>query len=341
MEETAPFVDPAGLASVLAQANPLDVLRFWEGFETQLVNLVQFAVGIALYGLFIYFFYEYFSRRNLLGHHLLKPGRGILAKLVGAVQYVLLFPVISFAFFIVLSFSFFFLATQPGDMTTGSFIRQIMFLAMAVVTSVRITAYISESTSHDIAKLLPLGLLGVFLVRIDLGVDRLEQALLGFESFLTFEVLTGIVLRYFLFLLVLEVGLRVVFSIIRPGGTATREAKRRRKREEELQRELDRLKERDRDRGDEPFQEADDEEPAAVEDYFDRPSKRPPARPREGGPPSEGRAGAGGEGDRTRRDRGADDETPAPDELRWKGGKDQDRDKKRWWWPFGKGGDED
>lgn len=205
---------PAG--GVLAQLAQLPIpgpLRFWEGFEAELTALALFSVGIAVYGLFIYFFYENLSRRNLLGDRFQNPGVGAGRAILRGLRYILVFPAVTFVFFLLLAFSFFFLSGRSGQAAFD----QILLISMAVVTSVRITAYISEPTSHDIAKLLPLGLLGVYLVTFNLDVDVLESAIANFRRFLTVDVLAGIVARYFLFLLLLESVLRLIYLAVRPG----------------------------------------------------------------------------------------------------------------------------
>lgn len=188
----------------------LDLLTFWTGFEAELQTLALYSVGIAVYGLFIYFFYENLSRRNLLGERFQNPGVGIGRAILRGIRYLVVFPVVSFLFFMLLAFSFFFLApeTTPPE--------QILLISMSVVTSVRITAYISENTSHDIAKLLPLGLLGVYLVQLQLDVDQLRKTVDNFRAFLDPSVLTGVVLRYLLFLVVLEAVLRLIYLAVRP-----------------------------------------------------------------------------------------------------------------------------
>lgn len=186
-----------------------DLLRFWVGFEAELRTLAGFAVGIAVYGLFIYFFYEKLSKRNLLGERFQNPGIGVGKALMRGLRYLIVFPVVTFLFFMLLAFSFFFLSS-------GTPFETILLISMAVVTGVRIAAYISENTAHDIAKLLPLGLLGVFLVNVNVNVDHLREAWSNFQAFLDVETLGGVVLRYFIFLVLLESILRLIYLAVRP-----------------------------------------------------------------------------------------------------------------------------
>ncbi len=72
--------------------------------------------------------------------------------------YFALVPLVIFGFFLLLTGALVFLTSGQRD------VADVMALSMAVILAVRITAYLSEATSHDIAKMLPLALLGFFLV---------------------------------------------------------------------------------------------------------------------------------------------------------------------------------
>lgn len=202
------------MSSHTATADLADLLTFWVGFENELRTLAFYAVGIAIYGLFIYFFYNNLSQRNLLGERFQNPGVGVGKAILRGIRYLLVFPAVSFAFFVLLAFSFFFLS---GRSSQADF-DQILLISMAVVTSVRITAYVSPPTSHDIAKLLPLGLLGVYLVNFNLQADVLRTSVENFQSFLDTATLTDVVSRYLIFLVLLESVLRIIYLVVRPGG---------------------------------------------------------------------------------------------------------------------------
>jgi len=116
-----------------------------------------------VYALVVNAFYQIISKRVMFAGkeesgkiRLGGPGAGFL--------YLLAFPMVSFAFFLLLSAALLYL----GDFaeSTGS-VENVFTLAMAIVLAVRVSAYFSEATSHDLAKMLPLGLLGVALVRAD------------------------------------------------------------------------------------------------------------------------------------------------------------------------------
>ena len=106
------------------------------------------------------------------------------------------YPIIVMFYFLVIVAFFAFLAkTQPMD--------SIMLIAMALVASIRITAYYSEDLSKDLAKMIPFALLGIFLVDISyFSFDNSLEVLFSIPSFwktiiyyLAFAWLLEIVLR--------------------------------------------------------------------------------------------------------------------------------------------------
>jgi hypothetical protein len=146
---------PEWALSLWARVEPYaSRLAIWRGYESQLQTLLILAVGIALYTLLVFAFYQNISKRNAF-EFARRPGWG--GRLLAVLQTGLVFPLMSFLYFAVLALSLFVLAKSE---TTSL----IFALAMSVVVSVRVTAFLSESASVDLAKMLPLALLGVLLV---------------------------------------------------------------------------------------------------------------------------------------------------------------------------------
>lgn len=185
---------------------PLGPLAFWEGFENELLTLAIYGVGIALYAVLVGLFYLTLSRRNLVDSEKVKRAPGFLG-------FIVVFPLVGFGLFLVLSMALFFLAKAQQGLSEVQRVRDIMLLAMAVVAGVRVTAYVSERAAEDLAKVLPLGLLGVLI--IDPGFLKIEVSIgrIG----IMFSLLDT-VLRYLLVLVVLEVALRGVW--LASGGRA-------------------------------------------------------------------------------------------------------------------------
>ena len=84
-----------------------------------------------------------------------------------AAKYLLVFPLFAFFWFGVLVVMVAFLSKTKE-------VEDLLLIAMAVLTSVRVTSYYTEDLSRDIAKMLPFALLGIFL--IDLRYFNVESS---------------------------------------------------------------------------------------------------------------------------------------------------------------------
>jgi hypothetical protein len=121
-----------------------------------------YAVGIAVFTLISLLFYKMLSKRSMFGK---ESGDEILSSPGRHWAHILLFPFVSFGFFLMLAAAFLFLTGTAGSSDT--FIhdtKDILAVAMAVVLSVRVLAYLNREASEEVGKIMPLGLLGVFLL---------------------------------------------------------------------------------------------------------------------------------------------------------------------------------
>ena len=173
-------------------------------------ELLIFTIGIFFYVVFIWFFYRNLSKRDLfkldLSKYELPETKWRRAKKAGSIslyilKYFIIFPIYVGFWFATLTFFVFLLAE-------GVTIRQVALVSMALVSTVRITSYLNEDLSRDLAKLTPFALLGVFLVKPDffswdLLMDRLNAIpSLGWE-----------ILKFLTFCILLEWVLRILYSI--------------------------------------------------------------------------------------------------------------------------------
>jgi hypothetical protein len=90
-------------------------------------------------------------------------------------------------------------------------IEDILFLGIIVVSATRIGAYVSERLAEDMAKLLPLTLIAIFLM--DPKAVTLQTVISSFPVLLQ---QIPRVAKYLLFIIVLEWLLRIVHWIIIP-----------------------------------------------------------------------------------------------------------------------------
>ncbi len=138
-----------------------------------------FAISVAFMGVVIFNLHRSMSKRNVLGIdwsglrtsgqplHLLLFGLAYLAT------YGLLFPFLAYVWFWLLAGMLAFLYNSKEA-------QELLMVAMAVLTAVRVTAYYNEELSRDISKILPYGLLGVFLINsgqydLQASLDLLES----------------------------------------------------------------------------------------------------------------------------------------------------------------------
>ncbi len=182
-------------------SNHAALQEFWANHGDAIETLTIFGGGILVYALLVNFFYQIISKRVMFGGTSVDGEVRVGGPLHGFL-YLIMFPAFSFAFFLLLSVALIFLG--PNDQDS----RLIFTLAMAVVLAVRVAAYLSEATSHDVAKMLPLGLLGVVLVTAELGNFRDSVQRLG-------EMWDhiGLVALYFGIVVVTEYMLRSVWLI--------------------------------------------------------------------------------------------------------------------------------
>ena len=168
-------------------------------------ELLIFTIGIFFYAVFVWFFYINLSKRDLfkldLSKHDFPEVKHKGLKKAGSVFLYILKYGIAFPFYV--AFWFAVLTLFLFVMTKNVTVRQVALISMALVSAVRITSYLKEDLSRDLAKLVPLALLAIFLsdpnfFSLDLLINRLKTVpSLSWELlyFLSFSILLEWVLR--------------------------------------------------------------------------------------------------------------------------------------------------
>ena len=135
-----------------------DPIEFYN-IEGRGMAFLLFIAGVAIYSIFVWYFYRFISRRELIPIRLLKEKDGelsIKSVIKYAIAYVTLFPLIIFVWFFVLGY-FIFIVAQ--DMP----IHLSFFISMAIIGVVRIVSYFREEASKEVAKMIPYAMLSIFL----------------------------------------------------------------------------------------------------------------------------------------------------------------------------------
>ena len=124
------------------------------------ITFLLFIIGIAIYSLFVWYFYRYISKRDMFPkffYILEKEETSSKAKVATfAAMYIVSFPIIIFLWFTVLAF-FVYLIGEEMPMYLA------IFVSMAIIAVVRILSYYREDASKEIAKMIPYAILAFFL----------------------------------------------------------------------------------------------------------------------------------------------------------------------------------
>ncbi len=182
--------------------NATQFIRSLDSYDI-VASLLIYTIIIFIYAVFVWSFYKTVSKRDLFKLEI-KDHRNIWQKRVlYIVKYLVFFPIFTFLWFAVMSAILFFLSKSY---TT----QNILVIAMAMVAAARITSYYKRELAEDIAKILPLGVLAIFIV--DPSYFSLS---LTISRFLELETLIPLFVNYLVFVIALEFVLRVILVGVR------------------------------------------------------------------------------------------------------------------------------
>ncbi len=170
-------------------------------FIPEVLPLFLYVLGMVVYAVFVFKFYHFISNNRVFDLDLNKYNKSshpvigaFFGFLLYIVEFVLFFPSLAFTWFVFYAALLILLASNLGA-------QEILILSMAVVASTRITSYYSEELATDIGKMLPLAILGSFLVSaqtLELHLDKVVE-LAGMWStalyYLGFIILVELIMR--------------------------------------------------------------------------------------------------------------------------------------------------
>lgn len=178
----------------------LTTLPFW---LQNFLNLFLMVLTVVIYSIIIWFVYRFMARRDIFPidytrFHL--PNRSAFNKTITGFLYfiknIIVSPILIFFYYVIFTFILL-------SLTENINLDKIIFLAAIIVASIRATAYYREALSQDLAKLLPLTLLGVSLIEGSLNMGAV------ISSFSQIPSLFNKISIYFLFIIALEALLRL------------------------------------------------------------------------------------------------------------------------------------
>ncbi len=170
-------------------------------------NVIVMALVLVAYAAVIGLFYKTFSKRNIIEVDWSKVGPSMFSQVASRVtffmEYILLFPFATFVWFVLLTIFLFFMSK------TGT-ISDMMFASISLVAATRVCAYFDEEIAADIAKMVPLAILGVFIVEPTMFSPLIVEQRLAEMADLIWDAIP-----YFWMLMALEVMLRILFLLKR------------------------------------------------------------------------------------------------------------------------------
>lgn len=189
------------------------LLYSWETLPwSQMLDWFTYAVGLFIYIWLIWHFYRFVARRDLFGKHLSihHPGiTGVLEDFILGMfrvgKYGVVFPIVSFLWFGGFVALLFVVAQNQT-------LEQIALISIGLVGAARMLAYYKEDMAQELAKTIPIVILGVALTepdffQINLVLSRLESL----------PALGATLLPFILYLSALELTLRVLLWIKQVG----------------------------------------------------------------------------------------------------------------------------
>lgn len=174
-----------------------------------LITLVLYTVMILMYSIFIWKFYKFLASREIIQLNLKQynySNHPVLEKFLAialyTLEYLVILPFLVIFWFAILSI---FLLVLSESQDT----QQILLISAAIIASTRVTSYISEDLSKDIAKILPFTVLAAFILGNSVFnsgnvIDKIIQIPSLFNNILIFLV----------FIFVVEFALRGVYSLV-------------------------------------------------------------------------------------------------------------------------------
>jgi hypothetical protein len=130
--------------------------------ETHIVlTLAFFTAIIVIYSIFVFYFYRFLARKNIIELNLNQYNQysnqvliKIFAGILYVLEYIVLLPILTFFWFAILATLILVLAKDLS-------VDTILLMTSALVASIRVTSYVNEDLAKDLAKMLPFTLLAI------------------------------------------------------------------------------------------------------------------------------------------------------------------------------------
>jgi len=176
--------------------------------------LLELILSISVYSVFIWYFYRFIAKRDILKLDLNKYNQfkfGFLLKFFAVIFYIIEFiviiPLLVIFWFAIFSLLLLLLAKEQPP-------SSIVLIAISVVGAIRLTSYFNEDLSKDLAKMIPFTLLAIAII-----TPGFFDFSLTMQKIYEVPLLLNNILIYGVFIIILESLLRLgnlVHSLISP-----------------------------------------------------------------------------------------------------------------------------
>ena len=180
--------------------------KLFIGYEKDIYAVLLYTLGVVIYAIVIWNFYTNLSKRDLIKFNLHNfdfetTGKKFFDLISYFIKYLIITPILSFFWFLVILFFLFVLAKSQT-------VYNILIIGITLITATRISAYYNEKLSEELAKIIPLTLLALFVVdptifSIDLVISRFNELPKFFP----------LILRFFIIIALLEFVLRIFYEL--------------------------------------------------------------------------------------------------------------------------------
>jgi len=178
------------------------------------IMLLALIISVVIYSIFIWYFYRFISKRNIIKLDLSKYNKrrfGRLLKIFAfffyVIEFIIVIPLLVIFWFATFSILLLFLAKEQS-------VSNILLIAISVVGAIRVTSYFNEDLSKDLAKMIPFTLLGVAIIAP--GFFDFSSTL---QKIAEIPSLLNNILIYGVFIIIIEAVFRLmrsVYSWIKP-----------------------------------------------------------------------------------------------------------------------------
>ncbi|MBD3253011.1 hypothetical protein GF386_04725 [Candidatus Pacearchaeota archaeon] len=196
------------------------VVEYIAGFFTGIMNSIPeehrllaslfiYTFFIAIYSFFIWKFYKFLARREIIQLNLSQYNNSthpfvekLLAIVLYILEYLVILPFLVLFWFAILSIFLLLLSESPS-------VQTILLVSAAIIASTRISAYISEDLSKDLAKILPFTILATFLLN-----PNFFNVFTWINRFSEISSLFNHVLMFIFFIFIIEFVLRLFYCVV-------------------------------------------------------------------------------------------------------------------------------